>query len=124
MLPADYPPWQTVYYHFAQWHRQGVVAFLRRPRHGGHGAARSARSASRGGLSGPLGDQGQEPRLAVVDDGGDVLVLQLGQAGSDLVAAPGGQRISPYGTPAISITGRRPAATVRGSVASPSASQK
>jgi hypothetical protein len=33
------------------------------------------------------------------------------------------QRISPCGTPAISITGRRPGVTVRGSVASPSASQ-
>ncbi|CAM5593750.1 hypothetical protein SCALM49S_04369 [Streptomyces californicus] len=28
-MPADYPPWQTVYYHFARWHRRGVVAFLR-----------------------------------------------------------------------------------------------
>lgn len=28
-LPADYPPWQTVYYHFARWHRAGVVAVLR-----------------------------------------------------------------------------------------------
>lgn len=28
-LPADYPPWQTVYYHFAAWHRRGVIAFLR-----------------------------------------------------------------------------------------------
>ncbi|MEU9256339.1 IS5 family transposase [Streptomyces sp. NPDC048270] len=28
-LPCDYPPWQTVYYHFARWHRAGVVAFLR-----------------------------------------------------------------------------------------------
>ncbi|MEH0638842.1 hypothetical protein QBA35_37325 [Streptomyces bottropensis] len=33
------------------------------------------------------------------------------------------QRISSCGTPAISITGRRPAVTMRGSVASPSASQ-
>ncbi len=33
------------------------------------------------------------------------------------------QRISSCGTPAISITGRRPGVTVRGSVASPSASQ-
>nr|WP_244941955.1 hypothetical protein [Streptomyces rubrogriseus] len=40
--------------------------------------------------AGPLGDHGQEQRLAVVVDGGDVLVLQLGQAGGDLVAAPGG----------------------------------
>ncbi|WP_405669826.1 MULTISPECIES: hypothetical protein [unclassified Streptomyces] len=28
-MAADYPPWQTVYYHFARWHRAGVVAFLR-----------------------------------------------------------------------------------------------
>lgn len=28
-LPADYPPWQTVYYHFAAWHRRGVIGFLR-----------------------------------------------------------------------------------------------
>ncbi|MBA9049522.1 hypothetical protein BJ996_006253 [Streptomyces phaeogriseichromatogenes] len=33
------------------------------------------------------------------------------------------QRISSCGTPAISITGRRPGVTVRGSVASPSTSQ-
>ncbi|WTQ07030.1 hypothetical protein OG572_40990 [Streptomyces virginiae] len=33
------------------------------------------------------------------------------------------QRISSCGTPAISITGRRPGVTVRGSVASPSVSQ-
>lgn len=33
------------------------------------------------------------------------------------------QRISSCGTPATSITGRRPGVTVRGSVASPSASQ-
>ncbi|BBC92252.1 hypothetical protein SRO_1076 [Streptomyces rochei] len=39
--------------------------------------------------AGPLGDHEQEPRLAVVVDGGDVLVLQLGQAGGDPVAAPG-----------------------------------
>ncbi|MEV3970182.1 hypothetical protein AB0K68_18840 [Streptomyces sp. NPDC050698] len=48
---------------------------------------------------------------ALVVDGGDVLVLQLGQAGGDLVAAPAG------------LTGRRPRWTVRGSVASPSAWQ-
>nr|WP_228974740.1 hypothetical protein [Streptomyces sp. DH12] len=40
--------------------------------------------------AGPLGDHGQELQLAVVVDGGDVLVLQLGQAGGDLVTAPGG----------------------------------
>ncbi|MEU6957037.1 IS5 family transposase [Streptomyces sp. NPDC045714] len=28
-LPADYPPWQTVYYHFAAWHRRGVIGLLR-----------------------------------------------------------------------------------------------
>lgn len=39
--------------------------------------------------AGAFGDHGQEPRLAVVD-GGDVLVLQLCQAGGDLVATPGG----------------------------------
>jgi hypothetical protein len=25
----DYPPWQTVYYHFAAWHHCGVIAHLR-----------------------------------------------------------------------------------------------
>ncbi len=40
--------------------------------------------------AGPFGDHGQELRFTVVVDGGDVLVLQLGQAGGDLVAAPGG----------------------------------
>ncbi len=47
---------------------------------GGHGVQLGA---------GPLGDHGQEQRLAVVVDGGDVFVLQLGRAGGDLVAAPG-----------------------------------
>ncbi|WP_079408290.1 IS5 family transposase [Streptomyces sp. 3211] len=28
-LPADYPPWQTVYYHFWRWMRAGVVGFIR-----------------------------------------------------------------------------------------------
>ncbi|MFJ9822398.1 hypothetical protein ACIRU3_45745 [Streptomyces sp. NPDC101151] len=28
-LPTGYPPWQTVYYHFARRHQTGVVAFLR-----------------------------------------------------------------------------------------------
>lgn len=36
---------------------------------------------------GPLGDRGQVLQLAVVVDGGDVLVLQLGEAGGDLPAA-------------------------------------
>jgi transposase len=25
MLPHDFPPWQTVYYHFARWSRRGVI---------------------------------------------------------------------------------------------------
>nr|WP_175430205.1 hypothetical protein [Streptomyces hawaiiensis] len=41
--------------------------------------------------AGPLGDHGQELQLTVVVDGGDVLVLQLCQAGGDLVTAPGGE---------------------------------
>ena len=28
MLPAPYPPWPTVYYHFRRWHRRGVWAGL------------------------------------------------------------------------------------------------
>ncbi|NEB21382.1 transposase [Streptomyces coelicoflavus] len=28
-LPAVYPPWQTVYYHFAAWRRRGAIGFLR-----------------------------------------------------------------------------------------------
>jgi transposase len=28
-LPADFPPWQTVYYHFACWIQAGVVGFIR-----------------------------------------------------------------------------------------------
>ncbi|GDY70886.1 hypothetical protein SAV31267_003710 [Streptomyces avermitilis] len=39
---------------------------------------------------GPFGDHGQELQLAVVVDGGDLLVLQVLEAGGDLVAAPGG----------------------------------
>ena len=26
MLPKDYPPWQTVYYHFSNWKRNGLIA--------------------------------------------------------------------------------------------------
>lgn len=26
MLPNDYPPWQTVYYHFSNWKRNGLIA--------------------------------------------------------------------------------------------------
>ncbi|MFJ3445774.1 hypothetical protein ACIPM2_31885 [Streptomyces sp. NPDC086081] len=50
--------------------------------------------------AGPHGDHGQEFQLAVVVDGGDVLVLQLCQAGGDLVAAPGGPaRAAPRRSP-------------------------
>ncbi|WP_369174918.1 IS5 family transposase [Streptomyces sp. R28] len=28
-LPADYPPWETVYGFFARWNRRGVVTFIR-----------------------------------------------------------------------------------------------
>lgn len=28
-LPADFPPWQTVYGFFARWNRAGVVTFIR-----------------------------------------------------------------------------------------------
>nr|WP_237276968.1 hypothetical protein [Streptomyces caniscabiei] len=41
-------------------------------------------------MAGPFGDHGQELQLTVVVDGGDVLVLQVLEAGGDLVAAPCG----------------------------------
>ncbi|MBT1188916.1 hypothetical protein HET69_34260 [Streptomyces sp. CJ_13] len=50
-------------------------------------------------------------------------MLPLGKAGSDLSLRRAVQRISSCDTPAISMTGRRPAATMRGSVATLSASQ-
>ncbi|GAA3914383.1 hypothetical protein GCM10023084_77570 [Streptomyces lacrimifluminis] len=73
--------------------------------------------------AGPFGDHGQELQLAVVVDGGDVLVLKLCQAGGDLVAAPGGPADQLVRHPGN--LHHRPAlrVTVRGSVASPSTSQ-
>lgn len=70
--------------------------------------------------AGPLGDDGQELRLAVVVDGGDVLGLQLREAGGDLPAAPRGptDQLVRY----ISMPGRRPGVTERGSEAKPRAS--
>ncbi len=38
----------------------------------------------------PLGDHGSELQVPVVVGGGDVLVLQVGEAGGDLLTAPGG----------------------------------
>ncbi len=73
--------------------------------------------------AGPLGDHGQELQLAVVVDSGDVLVLQLRQAGGDLVAAPGRPADQLVRYPGNFHHRSAPGVAVRGSVASPSSSQ-